>query len=46
MNIDKKKYKVNDFKLLTVFGYGNYAKVALVRRNDDLRIYAMKVIKK
>lgn len=31
---------------MSVFGYGNYSKVALVRKKDDQKIYAMKVIKK
>lgn len=42
----KKKYNINDFSLLSVFAYGNYAKVALVRKKDDMKVYAMKVIKK
>ena len=44
--MDKKKYCLQDFRLLSVFGYGNYSKVALVRKKDDQKIYAMKVIKK
>lgn len=40
------KYSVNDFKLLSVIGYGNYAKVALVKKKDDDKIYAMKIVKK
>lgn len=44
--MDKKKYSLQDFQLLSVFGYGNYSKVALVRKKDDQKIYAMKVIKK
>lgn len=44
--MDKKKYGLGDFKLLSVFGAGNYAKVALVRKKEDGKIYAMKVIKK
>lgn len=44
--MDKKKYCLQDFQLLSVFGYGNYSKVALVRKKDDQKIYAMKVIKK
>lgn len=41
-----KKYGIQDFSLLSVFGYGNYAKVALVRKKDDMHTYAMKIIKK
>jgi serine/threonine protein kinase len=44
--MDRKKYCLQDFQLLSVFGYGNYSKVALVRKKDDQKIYAMKVIKK
>jgi serum/glucocorticoid-regulated kinase 2 len=44
--MDRKKYTLQDFRLLSVFGYGNYSKVALVRKKDDQKIYAMKVIKK
>lgn len=46
IKMDKKKYCLQDFRLLSVFGYGNYSKVALVRKKDDQKIYAMKVIKK
>jgi serum/glucocorticoid-regulated kinase 2 len=44
--MDRKKYTLQDFRLLSVFGYGNYSKIALVRKKDDQKIYAMKVIKK
>lgn len=44
--MDNKKYSLQDFRLLSVFGYGNYSKVALVRKKDDNKIYALKVIKK
>jgi serine/threonine protein kinase len=44
--MDNKKYTLQDFRLLSVFAYGNYSKVALVRKRDDGKVYAMKVIKK
>jgi hypothetical protein len=44
--MDNKKYCLQDFCLLSVFAYGNYSKVALVRKKDDEKVYAMKVIKK
>lgn len=44
--MDRRKYSLQDFKLLTVFGVGNYSKVALVRKQADGKIYALKVIKK
>ena len=44
--MDKRNYFLQDFRLMSVFGYGNYSKVALVRKKDDQKIYAMKVIKK
>lgn len=39
MNIDR-------FSLLTVIGKGSYAKVLLVRKKDDDKLYAMKALKK
>jgi serum/glucocorticoid-regulated kinase 2 len=44
--MDSRKFSLQDFRLLSVFGYGNYSKVALVRKKDGNKIYAMKVIKK
>jgi serum/glucocorticoid-regulated kinase 2 len=44
--MDTKKYCLQDFHLLIVFAYGNYSKVVLVRKKDDGKVYAMKVIKK
>lgn len=32
--------------MLTVIGKGGYAKVLLVKKNDDGQIYAMKILKK
>lgn len=37
---------INDFETLKVLGKGSYAKVVLVRKNTDQRIYAMKILKK
>lgn len=44
---DKKRgVTLDDFTLLTVLGKGTYAKVVLVRKKDNEKIYAMKIIKK
>jgi serum/glucocorticoid-regulated kinase 2 len=37
---------INDFSLLTVIGKGSYAKVILVKKKDNNKIYAMKILKK
>ena len=37
---------IDDFTLITVLGKGSYAKVVLVKKKDNGRIFAMKVIKK
>ena len=37
---------LNDFSMLSMIGIGNYAKVILVRRKSNGRIYAMKIVKK
>ena len=41
-----KKVSIEDFTLITVLGKGSYAKVLLVKKKSDGRIFAMKVIKK
>lgn len=41
-----KKLTVNDFTIVKVIGKGSYGKVLLVKKNDDDKIYAMKVLKK
>ena len=41
-----KKLSVNDFSTIKVIGKGSYGKVLLVKKNDDGKIYAMKVLKK
>jgi len=42
----QKKINLNSFLMLTVIGMGNYAKVILVKKKDDGKIYALKVLKK
>ena len=42
----KLKVNINSFTLLTVIGKGSYAKVALVRKKDNNKIYALKILKK
>ena len=37
---------MGDFSMLSQIGYGNYAKVILIRRKVNSRIYAMKIVKK
>ena len=41
-----KKMTVNDFTTLKVIGKGSYGKVLLVKKNDDNKVYAMKILKK
>merc|ERR1719410_180383 len=41
-----KKLTVNDFEFLKVVGKGSFGKVMMVRKRDDQKIYAMKVLKK
>jgi serum/glucocorticoid-regulated kinase 2 len=42
----EKKVSKDDFELLTVIGKGSFGKVMQVRRKDDGKIYAMKVLRK
>lgn len=37
---------IDKFLLLTVIGKGSYAKVLLVRKKDNDKLYAMKALKK
>jgi serum/glucocorticoid-regulated kinase 2 len=37
---------LDKFTLLTVIGKGSYAKVVLVRKKDNNKLYAMKALKK
>ena len=44
---EKKNYiTLDDFLLLSVIGKGGYAKVLLIRKIKDNKLYALKVIKK
>jgi len=38
--------QLENYTMLTVIGKGGYAKVLLVKKNDDGQIYAMKILKK
>ena len=40
------KVNINSFTLLKVIGKGSYAKVILVKKKDNNKIYAMKILKK
>jgi len=40
------KLTIDDFTVLKVVGKGSYGKVLLVKKNDDNRTLAMKVLKK
>jgi len=40
------KLTIDDFSILKVVGKGSYGKVLLVNKNDDSKVYAMKVLKK
>lgn len=42
----EKKVCTDDFELLTVVGKGSFGKVMQVRKKDDGKIYAMKVLRK
>lgn len=35
-----------EFSMLSLIGLGNYARVVLVRRKSNGRVYAMKIVKK
>ena len=41
-----KKLTINDFTFLKVVGKGSFGKVMQVRKNDDGKVYALKVLKK
>jgi len=40
------KLTIDDFSIIKVVGKGSYGKVLLVKKNEDQKIYAMKVLKK
>ncbi|ELP88110.1 protein kinase, putative [Entamoeba invadens IP1] len=46
VNKGPKKVTQDDFELLQVIGRGSFGKVMLVRKKDDRKIYAMKVLRK
>jgi serum/glucocorticoid-regulated kinase 2 len=43
---DSSAVTLDDFSLLTVIGKGSYAKVVLVKRKGNEKVYAMKILKK
>ena len=45
-SIANTKMTTDDFSILKVVGKGSYGKVLLVKKNDDQKVYAMKVLKK
>jgi len=42
----EKKVTLDSFLMLTVIGLGSYAKVILVKKKENGKIYALKVLKK
>ncbi len=46
MEVEEKKKTIDDFVTKTVLGKGTYAKVVLVKKKDNNKYYAMKMIKK
>jgi len=42
----KEVISLDSFYLITTIGKGSYAKVALVRKRDTNKIYALKILKK
>ena len=44
--MNNSKITIEDFSILKVVGKGSYGKVLLVNKNDDSKVYAMKVLKK
>lgn len=45
-NLTNNKLTIDDFTVLKVVGKGSYGKVLLVKKNDDNKTLAMKVLKK
>ena len=45
-SIQNTKMSIDDFSILKVIGKGSYGKVLLVKKNNDQKVYAMKVLKK
>ena len=44
--ITNNKLTINDFSIIKVIEKGSYGKVLLVKKNDEDKVYAMKVLKK
>jgi len=44
--LPKSKLTQDDFYTMSLIGKGSYGKVLLVKKNDDNKIYAMKILKK
>ena len=42
----REKVNMNSFITISVIGKGSYAKVVLVRKKDNQKVYALKIIKK
>ncbi len=45
-NVTNNKLTIDDFTVIKVVGKGSYGKVLLVKKNDDNKTLAMKVLKK
>jgi serum/glucocorticoid-regulated kinase 2 len=43
---DQSETRLEQFHMLSVIGKGSYAKVMLVRKKDNQRLYALKSMKK
>ena len=46
MDNEKTKLPLQEFSMLSVIGKGSYAKVSLVRKKKNGRLYALKSMKK
>ena len=44
--LNNSQISMSNFSLLTVIGKGSYAKVLLVKKKDNDKLYAMKALKK
>ncbi len=44
--INNEMININSFYTISVIGKGSYAKVILVKKKDNEKLYAMKVLKK
>lgn len=45
-NVTDNKLTIDDFTVIKVVGKGSYGKVLLVKKNDDNKTLAMKVLKR